>query len=52
MVVAFDHANKSARLSLRQTEILDKLRGIVDDLSEASDDQLSCDPEQVSSFRI
>lgn len=32
MVVSFDEAEKNAKLSLRQTEILAKLNSIVDDI--------------------
>lgn len=40
MVVLFDDEEKNAKLSLRQTEILAKLRDIVHDLSG------SCSKEQ------
>lgn len=39
MVVSFDNVEKNAKLSLRQTEILAKLRDIVDDLSSDTDEQ-------------
>ena len=39
MVVSFDDENRNARLSLRQTEILEKLRSIVDDISDGVDEQ-------------
>ena len=34
MVVSFDKSTKNAKLSLRQTEILEKLNAVVDDLCE------------------
>jgi glutamate--cysteine ligase catalytic subunit len=33
MVISFDNEEKNAKLSLRQTEILEKLSSIVSDLS-------------------
>jgi glutamate--cysteine ligase catalytic subunit len=33
MVISFDHNEKNAKLSLRQTEILAKLNAIVNDIS-------------------
>ena len=39
MVVAFDKETKNAKLSLRQTEILQKLGGVCNDLSEETDEQ-------------
>jgi glutamate--cysteine ligase catalytic subunit len=32
MVISFDHEEKNAKLSLRQTEILSKLNDIVNDI--------------------
>lgn len=37
MVVAFDEDNKDVKLSLRQTEILEKLSTIVGDISSECD---------------
>ena len=39
MVVAFDDAEKNAKLSLRQSEILEKLSNICNDLSDRTDDR-------------
>lgn len=39
MVVAFDDVEKNAKLSLRQSEILEKLANICNDLSDETDDR-------------
>ena len=39
MVVSFDSETRNAKLSLRQTEILEKLRTIVDDISDEVEEQ-------------
>ncbi|KAF9051084.1 glutamate-cysteine ligase catalytic subunit [Hymenopellis radicata] len=40
MVVSFDDEHKNAKLSLRQTEILEKLSSIVDDICSDCDDKV------------
>lgn len=44
MVVAFDNAEKNAKLSLRQSEILEKLSNICSDLSDETDDRQAVPP--------
>lgn len=39
MVVAFDNETRNAKLSLRQTEILEKLSGVCSDLNDETDEQ-------------
>lgn len=39
MVVSLDDAEKNAKLSLRQTEILGELNGVCSDLSDEADEK-------------
>lgn len=44
MVMSFDKETKSVKLSLRQSEILEKLNNVVDNLSEDSGNKLALLP--------
>ena len=52
MVVSFDDEGRNAKLSLRQTEILEKLSSIVNDISDEVDEQyVSIIDSAISDFR-